>query len=51
MIMHFEKGIQFCQNRKELDLRDFKSVSDFLDAKKPDVVILAAMTVVVMQEE
>ena len=32
-------------NRKELDLRDFKSVSDFLDAKKPDVVILAAATV------
>ena len=32
-------------NRKELDLRDFKAVSDFLDAKKPDVVVLAAATV------
>ena len=32
-------------NRKELDLRDFKAVSDFLDAKRPDVVVLAAATV------
>ena len=32
-------------NRKELDLKDFKAVSDFIDANKPDVVVLAAATV------